>query len=144
MIMGGDRSSMVQTGDRTFSPGDQDLGVSVAQVFSPPYLFADAAGTLKPRPVMEKGAPDEVRYKQQLKIKVSTNIKTVSMFRTGSVTHELHNDYRLVMLNFKNQGSHVIVDMPFKPAQAIPGDYMLFVVDENGTPSQAKHVRLKL
>jgi len=144
MIMGGDRSSMVQAGDRTFSPGDQDLGVSVAQVFSPPYLFADAEGTLKPRPVIEKGAPDEVAYMQQLKIKVSTTIKTVSMFRTGSVTHELHNDYRLVMLNFKNEGSHIIIDMPFKPAQAIPGDYMLFVVDQKGTPSQAKHVRLKL
>jgi len=144
MIMGGDRSSMVQVGDRSFSPGDPDLGVSVAQVFSPPYLFADADGTLKSRPVMEKGAPDEVNYKQKLKIKVNRDIKTVSMFRTGSVTHELHNDYRLVMLNFKNQGSHIIVDMPFKPAQAIPGDYMLFIVDNAGTPSKAKHVRLKL
>ena len=66
------------------------------------------------------------------------------MFRTGSVTHELHNDYRLLILNFTQEGSHLTVDMPFKPAQAIAGDYMLFVVDEHGTPSMSKHIRLKL
>jgi hypothetical protein len=143
LVMGGDRSAMVQLGDRTFSPGDTDLGVSVAQVFSPPYLFADADGNPKPRPVIERGAPDEAVYKQVLKLTVRSKLKTVSMFRTGSVTHELHNDNRLVMLNFKQSGTQVTVDMPFKPAQAVAGDYMLFVVDESGTPSRGKHVRLK-
>lgn len=145
IVMGGDRTSMVQVGDRTFAPGDQDLGVSVAQIFSPPYLFADAMGTLKQRPVIH-GAPDEVRYRQTVRFRVDhgTTVGKVTMFRTGSVTHELHNDYRLVILNFKQEGSHVTVDMPWKPAQAIAGDYMLFVVDENGTPSMSKHLRLKL
>ena len=143
--MGGDRSSMVQVGDRTFAPGDQDLGVSVAQIFSPPYLFADAAGALKDRPVI-LGAPDEVRYRQAVRFRVErgTTVGKVTMFRTGSATHELHNDYRLVMLSFTQEGSHITVNMPSKPAQAIAGDYMLFVVDQNGTPSMSKHVRLKL
>ena len=145
MIMGGDRSSMVQVGDRTFTPGDQDLGVSVAQIFSPPYLFADAAGAFKERPVIH-GAPDEVRYRQVVRMRVDhgTTVSKVTMFRTGSVTHELHNDYRLLILNFRQTGSHLTVDMPYKPAQAIAGDYMLFVVDDKGTPSMSKHVRLKL
>lgn len=145
MVMGGDRSSMVQAGDRTFTPGDQDLGVSVAQIFSPPYLFADAAGAKKARPVI-LGAPDEVRYRQAVRLRVGrdTNVMKVTMFRTGSVTHELHNDYRLIVLNFRQEGSHITVDMPFKPAQAIAGDYMLFVIDQNGTPSMSKHIRLKL
>ena len=34
------------------------------------------------------------------------------------------------------------VTMPTKPVQAKPGDYMLFVVNQAGTPSMAKHVRL--
>jgi hypothetical protein len=145
MVMGGDRSSMVQVGDRAFTPGDQDLGVSVAQIFSPPYLFADAAGAFKERPVIH-GAPDEVRYRQVVRMRVDrgTTVGKVTMFRTGSVTHELHNDYRLLILNFTQEGSHLTVDMPFRPAQAIAGDYMLFVVDDNGTPSMSKHVRLKL
>jgi hypothetical protein len=145
IIMGGDRSVMVQNGDRTFTPGDADLGVSVAQIFSPPYLFSGPGDEdLATRPVMT-GAPDFVDYKQRLKVRVrGSRIQTVSMFRTGSVTHELHNDYRLVILNFKQRGSNLEIDMPYKPAQAVAGDYMLFVVDEHGTPSMSKHIRLKL
>ena len=83
-------------------------------------------------------------YKQQLRLKVSGTIGKVTMFRTGSKTHQLHNDNRLVILNFKQVGNQVFVDMPFKPAQAIAGDYMLFLVNSAGTPSIAKHVRLHL
>lgn len=143
--MGGDRSSMVQAGDRTFSPGDQDLGVSSAQKFQPPYLFSDAAGTLAVRPaITDKKMPNIVTYKQKFKLKVSGNISKVTMFRTGSKTHQLHNDNRLVFLNFEQHGNHIDVDMPYKPAQAIAGDYMLFVVNDAGTPSIGRHVRLRL
>jgi hypothetical protein len=31
---------------------------------------------------------------------------------------------------------------PRKPVQAKPGDYMLFIVNDRGTPSMAKHVRI--
>jgi hypothetical protein len=145
MDMGGDRASMVQQGDRTFSPGDGDLGVSSAQKFLPPYLFADAAGTFATRPaIVDRKMPNLVTYKQQLKLKVNGNISKVTMFRTGSKTHQLHNDNRLVILNFKQNGTNITVDMPYKPAQAIAGDYMLFLVNDAGTPSIAKHVRLHL
>jgi hypothetical protein len=144
MDMGGDRASMVQPGDRTFSPGDQDLGVSSAQKFQPPYLFSDAAGTLATRPAIVKDAPSLVSYRQKLKMKVSGNISKVTMFRTGSKTHQLHNDNRLVILNFEQKGNHVHVDMPYRPAQAIAGDYMLFLVNDAGTPSIGRHIRLRL
>jgi hypothetical protein len=77
-------------------------------------------------------------------MKVSGNISKVTMFRTGSKTHQLHNDNRLVILNFEQKGNHVHVDMPYRPAQAIAGDYMLFLVNDAGTPSIGKHVRLRL
>jgi hypothetical protein len=147
LAMGGDRSAMVGVGDRVYSPGDTDLGVSVAQIFSPPYLFADAEGNPKPRPIIEKG-PDEVTYRQAITLRVddASKIKMVSMVRTGSVTHELANDNRLVILHFKNPSARnvLVVDAPHLPAQAIPGDYMLFVVNQAGAPSRGKHVRLKL
>lgn len=142
--MGGDRTSMVQAGDRQFSPGDQDIGVSSAQKFQPPYLFADAAGTLAVRPAIVQNAPSLVTYRQQLRLRVSGNIGKVTMFRTGSKTHQLHNDNRLVMLNFRQVGNQVFVDMPYKPAQAIAGDYMLFLVNTAGTPSIGRHIRLRL
>jgi hypothetical protein len=85
-----------------------------------------------------------VSYKQQLRLRVSGMISKVSMFRTGSKTHQLHNDNRLVLLNFRQFGNQLFVDMPYKPAQAVAGDYMLFLVNNAGTPSIAKHVRLQL
>ncbi len=146
IAMAGDRTAMVAVGDRVYTPGDQDLGVSVAQLFEPPYMFAAASEDRKARPVILKG-PDHVDYKKPIVLKVSdpANIKMVSMVRTGSVTHQLTNDNRVVILHFKpGKDGKLIVDAPHVPAQAIPGDYMLFVVDKSGTPSMAKHVRLRL
>jgi hypothetical protein len=143
--MAGDRVAMVAAGDRRYTPGDQDLGVSVAQIFTPPYMFADAEGTLKPRPTIQF-APDKITYGQQLRIQVgdASRIRTVSIVRTGAVTHQLANDNRVVILNWKRGSgfNEIVIDTPARPAQSIPGDHMLFVVDQDGTPSRAKHVRL--
>lgn len=150
IAMAGDRSAMVAVGDRVFSPGDQDTGVSNAEIFSPPYLFADAAGTPAARPVIQKG-PDKVGYGETMTVEVGATdeIKLVSMIRTGFVTHSLHTDNVYVELHVKStqQGENekvLKVNAPKLPAQAVPGDYMLFVVNTNGTPSVAKHVRLML
>jgi hypothetical protein len=141
---------MSAPGERVFSPGDQDLGVSVAQVFSPPYLFADADGTPAVRPVIKKG-PDTVGYGETMAIEVGSTdeVGAVSIIRTGFVTHQLHTDNRYVKLHVKSvkggTGSDnkvLTVAAPNLPAQAIPGDYMLFVVNTNGVPSVAKHIRL--
>jgi len=150
IAMAGDRSAMSAPGERVFSPGDQDLGVSVAQVFSPPYLFADADGTPAVRPVIKKG-PNKVGYGETMAIEVGTTdeIGSVSIIRTGFVTHQLHTDNRYVKLYVKsikggtgNDNKVLTVAAPNLPAQAIPGDYMLFVVNNNGVPSVAKHIRL--
>jgi hypothetical protein len=91
-------------------------------------------------------APQRLTYKQAFSVKVdnAAAIKTVSIYRTGFVTHALHTDNRLVMLNFKQpgNGNNLVVDAPHLPAQAVPGDYMLFVVNQDGTPSVAKRIRL--
>ncbi len=44
----------------------------------------------------------------------------------------------------KDGGGVLRIDSPDLPAQALQGHYMLFVLDEAGVPSVAKHVRLKL
>jgi hypothetical protein len=143
--MAGDRTAMVALGDRRFTPGDQDLGVSVAQVFNPPYLFADADGNRKPRPIVQS-APDRITYNQQLRILVddASKIRKVSILRTGAITHELNNDNRVVFLNFRvgKGNNELLIDTPARPAQAIPGDHMLFIINDAGTPSVSKHVRL--
>ena len=41
------------------------------------------------------------------------------------------------------RSGEVRVVMPKLPAQAIPGIYMLFVLDKNGVPSAGRQLRLK-
>jgi len=146
--MGDNRHSLVPAGDRVFSPGDADLGVSNAYRFSPPYLF-NADGSLADRPIIETG-PDFIDYGKRFTINVghedqgNTAIQDVVIIRTDFVTHALATGNRYVKLSFeKKKGNELKVQAPRLPAQAIAGDHMLFVVDENGVPSRAKHIRLR-
>jgi hypothetical protein len=54
---------------------------------------------------------------------------------------------RNVKLAFHQKGAdhkgELRVIEPRRPAQAIPGIYMLFVVDKAGVPSEGKQVRLE-
>ena len=95
---------------------------------------------------MIQSAPDRITYNQQLRILVddASKIKKVSILRTGAITHELANDNRVVFLNFRvgKGNNELLIDTPARPAQAIPGDHMLFIINDAGTPSVSKHVRL--
>ena len=73
-------------------------------------------------------------------------IESAVIIRTGPITHNWAWGNRYVKLAFdtKKGGEKLRVHAPTVPAQAIAGDYMLFVVDEKGVPSEAKHVRLRL
>jgi hypothetical protein len=152
-----DRANLNPVGNRTFSPGDQDLGVSSAQIFKPPYLFeqhtheepGDETGHHEEavRPVIEK-APKYITYGQRFTLHTpdAADIKMVTMVRTGFVTHTLVTDNQLVITHFKHPGTSdtLVVDAPMLPVQAVPGDYMVFVINQAGTPSVAKRVRLSL
>jgi hypothetical protein len=181
--MGCDRANLNPTGNRMFPPGDQDLGVSVSQVYRPPYLFAegdeghDEGMPMGHRPdavrPVIKHAPKYIEYKEKFDLDVElegdTEVKMVTMVRTGFVTHTLTMDNRTVIPHFevkdsKGKGhggkkwkSHkgkwsndetrkvtVRVHSPRLPVQAIAGDYMVFVINDEGTPSVAKRVRLLL
>src|SRR5262249_44804313 len=112
---------------------------------------------LATRPVIHKG-PDEVHYGKNFDLQVgdASDIKMVSMIRTGSATHTLAQDqvYVRVPFKIKKEGKakdkgdkdkdwdKIEVTAPTKPVQAKPGDYQVFIVNNAGTPSMAKHVRL--
>ena len=53
------------------------------------------------------------------------------------VSHALNTDLRLVKVPFKQTGNTITVFGPKLPGTAVPGNYMLFVVDEDGVPSKA-------
>ena len=49
---------------------------------------------------------------------------------------------RLIKLAFRGKGHELRVIAPRLPVQALPGDYTLFVIDSQGVPSIAKHLRV--
>jgi hypothetical protein len=117
--------------------GDPDLGVPVGQVFFPPYLFKQD-GSRAPRPVIAK-APKNISYRGHFDVTVegdAEKIASVVLLRSDHNTHSLTTGDRYVKLAFNpRKGGELQVRAPKLPGQAIPGIYMLFVVDRDGVPS---------
>jgi hypothetical protein len=130
-IMGGNRVQIV--------PGMADAGVPVAEIYRPPYLFRGD------RPVIDE-APEEIEYGSRFDVELErrVRVKEVTLVRTGPVTHNWDWGNRHVSLAVHQHGKHLRVVAPKVPGLAVPGDYMLFVLDEHGVPSEAKVVRLTL
>jgi hypothetical protein len=108
------------------------------EVFSPPYLFRGQ------RPVID-AAPDDCHYGDDITISTpqANDIKWVSLVRNGVTTHSFDGDQRLVDLPVTARtGATVQAAVPQSPGLAPPGWYMLFLVDDDGVPSDAHWVRL--
>lgn len=127
--------------------GDPDLGVPVGQLFSPPYLF-NSDGSRAERPVIME-APEKISYRGNFDIKVAGDpeqISSVVMLRSDHNTHSLTTGDRYVKMSFDPKGAarkgEIRIRAPRLPAQAVPGIYMLFVLDRNGVPSVARRMYL--
>jgi hypothetical protein len=128
--------------------GDPDQGVPVGQLFFPPYLFKPD-GSRAARPVIMK-SPEEISYRGHFDVTVAGDpdrIGSVVLLRSDHNTHSLTTGDRYVKLAFHQKGAdhkgELRVRAPKLPAQAIPGIYMLFVVDKAGVPSMGKQARIK-
>ena len=125
--------------------GDPDQGVPVGQLFFPPYLFKQD-GSRAVRPVITN-APEDISYGGHFDITVADQISSVAMLRSDHNTHSLTAGDRYVKLSFQQKGAahkgQIRVRAPKLPAQAVPGIYMLFVLDRAGVPSLAKRVYLQ-
>jgi hypothetical protein len=134
--------------DGILQGGDPDQGVPVGQIFYPPYLFTGAGGdAARPRIV---SFPNQIAYRGHFDVKVggrSDQIGSVVLLRSDHNTHSLTAGDRYVKLAFHVKGDaakgEVRVVSPRLPAQAVPGVYILFVLDQNGVPSGGMQVRLK-
>ena len=128
--------------------GDPDQGVPVGQLFFPPYLFKPDSSRAT-RPIILK-SPDDVSYGGHFDITVAGNpdqISSVVLLRSDHNTHSLTTGDRYVKLAFKQKGAahkgEIRIRAPKLPAQAVPGIYMLFVLDQAGVPSLANRVYLQ-
>jgi hypothetical protein len=108
-----------------------------AQIYSPPYLFKGARPTIT-------SAPSAVSYGSSFTVTTpnAASIASVVLMRTGSVTHGFNQSQSYVPLSFTLGSGTLTVEAPAAAAQAVPGHYLLFIVDANGVPSVAPIVRV--
>jgi hypothetical protein len=113
------------------------------EIFSPPYLFRPD-GSPAPRPVIESG-PDAVGYGEQFELRVEGTVREVTLIRPSAVTHQINTEQRWVGLGLDPGSAEGTfrATAPGTPNVAPPGWYMLFVVDEDGTPSVAHWLHLR-
>ena len=114
-----------------------------AEIYYPPYLFKkDGSGQFAARPSVKTSGRPQYNRRFQVELEGSPRISRVALIRAGSVTHAWDMEQRFVDLEFSQSGGKLSVSAPRRPELAPPGNYMLFVVDENGVPSEAAMVNL--
>ncbi|MDB6055132.1 MAG: hypothetical protein JWN25_2655 [Verrucomicrobiales bacterium] len=144
VFMGGQNRNGISVAGDPFAPaGDPDLGVTCGQFYTPPYLF-DSNTNDAVRPVITS-APKQIDYGVDFNVTVddASQISSVCLIRTGSMSHSLHTDFRYIKVPFTSVGGNVLrVTAPVLPGTAIGGYYELFVVNKNETPAMAKKIVL--
>jgi hypothetical protein len=121
-------------GDDPFDSVPNEL---TAEIFSPPYLFKGS------RPAITS-APSQLTYGTGFTVATpdAASIASVSLIRTGAVTHFFDMSARRVALPFTAGGGSLTVQAPANGAIAPPGYYMLFLVNQQGVPSVAPIVQV--
>ncbi|MFI6641177.1 galactose oxidase-like domain-containing protein [Streptomyces sp. NPDC050504] len=111
------------------------------EVFTPPYLHR---GDEDERPVLGDG-PEEFDQKGRatFRTKDAARIVKARLMRPSAVTHTTDVEQRSIELDLEKSANAVTVTAPDDRALVPPGWYMLFAVDEEGTPSVAKWVRVE-
>jgi Domain of unknown function (DUF1929)/Bacterial Ig domain len=113
-----------------------------AEIFTPPYLFKkDGSGELAPRPEITD-APTTVSHGTSFQITTpnAASIHKVGLIRLGSQTHSVEMEQRYLPLGFTAGSGTLTASVPANVHTAVPGVYMLFIVDSAGVPSVAKMV----
>jgi len=130
---------------RVLSAGsDSGIGLQdTFELYSPPYLFKGARPTIT-------FSPATVRYGQPFNITTpdSASIRRVALVRPGATTHanQMDNKYYIDLVFNPNTGTEkgqVTAIAPSSPNLAVPGYYMLVIVNANGVPSVMPFIQLK-
>ncbi|WP_328427436.1 kelch motif-containing protein [Streptomyces sp. NBC_00443] len=107
------------------------------EIYTPPYLYRDAQPSLSGGPqTIERGGTGTFTSQH------ASSIENVRLMRPSASTHVTDVDQRSVKLDFKKSGDKITVDVPTNRNLVPSGWYMLFVTDDQGTPSKAQWVKV--
>ena len=117
------------------------------EIFTPPNLLrvdSDGNEVERERPVIGS-APPELKYGESITIDTpnASQIRSAALIRPSTTTHTINMDQRCVRLEITNRTENQLtLAGPIDGSVAPPTSYMLFIVDENGTPSISKFVKV--
>ncbi|MCT9079403.1 kelch motif-containing protein [Streptomyces fulvoviolaceus] len=107
------------------------------EIYTPPYLYRDAQPSLSGGPqTIARGASGTFTSKH------ASTIKKVRLIRPSASTHVTDVDQRSIALDFTVSGDKIKVNVPKNKNLVQSGWYMLFVDDDQGTPSKAQWVKV--
>ncbi|MER5545133.1 kelch motif-containing protein [Streptomyces sp. NPDC001118] len=107
------------------------------EIYTPPYLYRDSRPTLGGGPqTIARGASGTFTSDH------AAGIKKVRLIRPSASTHVTDVDQRSIALDFKTAGDKITVTVPRDRNLVQSGWYMLFVDDDQGTPSTAQWVKV--
>ncbi|WXC54321.1 hypothetical protein SNK03_000323 [Fusarium graminearum] len=113
-----------------------------AQLYTPPYLY-DSKGRLATRPKIASVSVSTVKVGGTVTVQTSGAVVRASLVRYGTATHTVNSDQRRVPLTLSNAGKNSYsFQVPSDPGVALPGYWMLFVMDKNGVPSVASTIKV--
>ena len=112
------------------------------QIYSPPYLF-NPDGTPRIRPAIDT-APTSTTTGSAITVITNSATPAFALIRMSAVTHGVNNDQRRIPLAPTTvNGTTYTLQLPSDKGVLLPGNYMLFALDANGTPSVAKIMNIR-
>lgn len=107
------------------------------EIYTPPYLYGDAQPTLTGgEKTVKRGGTATFSTKH------ASSIKSARLIRPSATTHVTDIDQKSIAVDFVADGGEVTIEVPKNRNLVQSGWYMLFVVDDQGTPSKAQWVRV--
>ncbi len=136
---------LLPDGTVALAGGNPEQGVfeNHIEIYQPSYLF-NGDGSLATRPTIGGNAPASISYGGSFNLPTldASSIASVVLMKAGSVTHSFDMDQRYVGLSFTVGSGNLTVSEPPNSNIAPPGYYMLFLVNQTGTPSLASWVKV--
>ncbi|GAA2255876.1 hypothetical protein GCM10010145_25130 [Streptomyces ruber] len=107
------------------------------EIYTPPYLYGDSRPTLSGGPkTIERGGSATFSTQH------ASSVKTARLIRPSASTHVTDVDQRSIALDLKTSKDGLTVTVPKNRNLVQSGWYMLFVTDDQGTPSEAQWVKV--
>ncbi|MFK7794194.1 MAG: Ig-like domain-containing protein [Gammaproteobacteria bacterium] len=111
------------------------------QIYNPPYLY-NPDGSSATRPTLTN-VPPQSGAGREITVTASSDTQEFSMIRLSATTHHLNTDQRFIPVPSVNNGDGTYtLTMHANQNVLIAGNYWLYAVNANGTPSLGENLQI--